>query len=219
MKLPFLEKYRAQIHGIKCDPMIEAISITLKSQLDSALTYHSYEHSDDVTGMAVALAADDGIEKHDLLLLGIAAAYHDSGFIEQRLNHEEIGASLAEEAMRNDVRFSSDDIKLTRQMILDTKLQAVGMSHEINTRLSPWLIDADLSNLGRPNFILQTNLLADELNIPIDMMFKESLILMDRHEWHSPAGRKVLGPQKLINKEALNADLNKNSSEVITKTN
>jgi hypothetical protein len=104
-------------------------------------------------------------------------------------------------------------------MILDTKLQAVGMSHEINTRLSPWLIDADLSNLGRPNFILQTNLLADELNIPIDMMFKESLILMDRHEWHSPAGRKVLGPQKLINKEALNADLNKNSSEVITKTN
>ena len=209
MRLPILEKYRAQIHWIKCDPMIEAISTTLKSQLDPALAYHSYQHSDEVTGMTVALAADDGIEKHDLLLLGIAAAYHDSGFIEQRLNHEEIGASLAEDAMRNDVRFSSDDIELTRQMILDTKLQAVGLSHELNTRLSPWLIDADISNLGRPDFILQTTLLAEELNVPIESMFKESLVLMNRHEWHSPAGNKVLGPQKRVNKEALVTNLNK----------
>ena len=207
MTLPILEKYLPQILRIKRDPIVDAISTTLKSQLDSALTYHSYDHSDEVTGMSVALAADDGIENHDLLLLGIAAAYHDSGFIEQRLDHEEIGADLAEEAMRADVRFSSDDIGLTRQMILDTKLQTVGMSHELNARLSPWLIDADLSNLGRPDFIIQTKLLAEELSIPIELMFKESLALMDRHEWHSPAGIKVLGPQKLANKDALMADL------------
>lgn len=211
MTLPILEKYRPQVLWIKRDPVVDAISTTLKSQLDSALTYHSYGHSDEVTGMSIALAAEDGIENHDLLLLGIAAAYHDSGFIEQRLDHEQIGANLAEDAMRADVRFSSDDIELTKQMILDTKLRTVGRSHDLNTRLSPWLIDADLSNLGRPDFILQTNLLADELNIPIDVMFKDSLTLMDRHEWHSPAGRKVLGPQKLINKEALKADLNKKS--------
>lgn len=211
MTLPVLEKHQPQILRIKRDPIVDAISTTLKSQLDSALTYHSYDHSDEVTAMSVGLAAEDGIENHDLLLLGIAAAYHDSGFIEQRLDHEEIGADLAEDAMRADARFSSEDIELTRRMILDTKLQAVGMSHDLNARLSPWLIDADLSNLGRPDFILQTNLLAEELDIPIELMFKESLALMDRHVWHSPAGSKFLGPQKLINRKALVTDLCKKS--------
>jgi hypothetical protein len=45
--------------------------------------------------------------------------------------------------------------------------------------------------------------------MPIELMFEQSLALMERHEWHSPAGGKVLGPQKRINKDALMADLNK----------
>ena len=155
--------------------------------------------------MAIALGASDQLDEHSLLLLGIAAAYHDAGFIEHRINHEVVSANLAERAMKADGRFSEEDIMLTRQMILDTKLDPTGSTHNVNTRLSPWLIDADLSNLGRTDFLEQTKLLADELDISMKLMLNESLTLMKRHEWQSPAGQAVLGNQK-----------HRNLSDVIT---
>lgn len=203
MQLAILEEQQAVISRIKCDPIIASVYSLLASQLDPSLTYHTKEHSDDVTDMAIALGASDKLDEHSLLLLGIAAAYHDAGFIEHRNDHEIVSAKLAEHAMKADGRFSREDIRLTRQMILDTKLQPDGPTHKVRTRLSSWLIDADLANLGRSDFLTQTELLADELHVPMDLMLKESLTLMNRHEWQSPAGTNNLGTQKDLNKNKL----------------
>ena len=105
--------------------------------------------------------------------------------------------------MKSDGRFSQDDIELIRRMILDTKLQPDGPSHAISSRLSAWLVDADLANLGRSDFLEQTRLLANELNIPMSLMLNESLALMNRHQWHSRAGEMTLGKQKDLNKSKL----------------
>ena len=78
--------------------------------------------------------------------------------------------------------------------------------------LSPWLIDADISNLGRSDFLKQTQLLADELDISIDTMLDQSIQLMNRHQWFSPAGRKILGPQKDVNVRELRAMLKRRPS-------
>ena len=203
MQLAILTEQEDLISQIKGDPVIASIHLRLASSLDPSLTYHTKEHSDDVTEMAIALGATDQLDEHSLLLLGIAAAYHDAGFIEHRIDHETISASLAERAMESDGRFTKNDISLTRQMILDTKLQSIGPSHKINTRLSPWLIDADLANLGRSDFLVQTELLAKELDIPMDLMLHQSLALMKRHQWYSPAGQVSLGAQKELNKAKL----------------
>lgn len=203
MQLAILEEQKTLISRIKRDPVIASVHSLLASQLDPSLKYHTKEHSDDVTDMAIALGASDQLDEHSLLLLGIAAAYHDSGFIEHRNDHEIVSAKLAERAMEADGRFSKDDIRLIRQMILDTKLQADGPSHKVRSRLSSWLIDADLANLGRSDFLTQTELLADELQVPMDLMLKESLNLMNRHEWQSPAGTSHLGTQKKLNKNKL----------------
>ena len=122
MQLPIHEKYKLQIERVKGDPIIASISAVLKKNLGSEFSYHSADHSDDVTGMAIALGSCDGLSEHKLLLLGIAAAYHDAGFIEQRTDHEVIGADLSTSAMKADGRFSSDDTNLVYRMILDTKL-------------------------------------------------------------------------------------------------
>ena len=203
MQLAILTEQKNLISQIKGDPVIASIHLRLASSLDPSLTYHTKEHSDDVTEMAIALGATDQLDEHSLLLLGIAAAYHDAGFIEHRNDHEIVSAKLAERAMEADGRFSKEDITLTRQMILDTKLQPDGPSHKVRSRLSPWLIDADLANLGRSDFLTQTGLLADELQVPMDLMLKESLTLMNRHEWLSPAGTSNLGMQKDLNKSKL----------------
>lgn len=203
MQLAILTEQKNLISQIKGDPVIASIHLRLASSLDPSLTYHTKEHSDDVTEMAIALGATDQLDEHSLLLLGIAAAYHDAGFIEHRNDHEIVSAKLAERAMEADGRFSKEDITLTRQMILDTKLQPDGPSHKVRSRLSSWLIDADLANLGRSDFLTQTGLLADELQVPMDLMLKESLTLMNRHEWLSPAGTSNLGMQKDLNKSKL----------------
>ena len=203
MRLAILEEQKSVISRIKRDPVIASVHSLLASQLDASLKYHTKEHSDDVTSMAIALGASDQLDAHSLLLLGIAAAYHDAGFIEHRNDHEIVSAKLAERAMEADGRFSKEDITLTRQMILDTKLQPDGPSHKVRSRLSSWLIDADLANLGRSDFLTQTELLADELQVPMDLMLKESLTLMNRHEWLSPAGKINLGMQKDLNKSKL----------------
>jgi uncharacterized protein len=203
LQLPIHEKYKLQIERVKGDPIIASISAVLEKNLGSEFSYHSADHSDDVTGMAIALGSCDGLSEHKLLLLGIAAAYHDAGFIEQRTDHEVIGAGLSTTAMKADGRFSSDDINLVYRMILDTKLNPTGPSHSITTSLSPWLLDSDLANLGRADFLEQTELLATELQIPIESMLEESLALMNRHHWQSPSGNQNLNEQKKKNKEVL----------------
>ena len=182
MQLAILTEQEDLITQIKGDPVIASIHLRLASSLDPSLTYHTKEHSDDVTEMAIALGATDQLDEHSLLLLGIAAAYHDAGFIEHRAEHEIISADLAEQAMKSDGRFSQDDIELIRRMILDIKLQPDGPSHAISSRLSAWLVDADLANLGRSDFLEQTRLLANELNISMSLMLNESLALMNRHQ-------------------------------------
>ena len=203
MQLPIHEEYKQQIERVKKDPIIAAIAAELTSNLGSELSYHSAKHSDDVTGMVVALGSCDGLNDHKLLLLGIAAAYHDAGFIKQRTDHEVIGANLSKAAMEADKRFSSEDINLVYRMILDTKLNPSGPSHDVTTPLSPWLLDSDLANLGRTDFLEQTKLLANELQMPLDSMLEESLSLMNRHRWQSPSGNQNLQVQKEKNKEVL----------------
>lgn len=203
MQLPIYEKYKQQIERVKRDPIIASISAELTLRLGSELKYHSARHSDDVTSMAVALGACDGLSDHELLLLGIAAAYHDAGFIKQRNDHEVIGADRSKAAMEFENRFSSEDINLVYRMILDTKLNLTGPSHYVTTALSPWLVDSDLANLGRYDFLEQTKLLAIELQIPMDSMLEEALSLMNRHRWQSPAGNQNLQTQKEKNKEVL----------------
>ena len=78
--LPILETEQEAVTRVKSDPVISSIGSLLASELDASLTYHSVEHSDEVLSLAVALAATDGLNARDLLLIGIAAAYHDSGF-------------------------------------------------------------------------------------------------------------------------------------------
>jgi uncharacterized protein len=203
LQLPIHGKYQLQIDCLKRDPIIASISAVLETDLGSELSYHSAAHSDDVTGMAIALGSCDGLSEHKLLLLGIAAAYHDAGFIKQRLDHEVIGAGLSTKAMKADGRFSSEDINLVYRMILDTKLNPTGPSHTVTTPLSPWLLDSDLANLGRTDFLQQTELLATELQIPIEAMLEDSLALMNRHQWQSPSGNQNLKAQKERNKAIL----------------
>ena len=193
--------------AIEAEPLVTETVDTLVSDLDPTLYYHCPAHTKDVLRQTLELAAADALEDRDVMLLAIAAAFHDAGFLQQRPKNEPIGAKMAVEAMAKSGRFSQEECGLVEQMILDRQLVMEGPAQISNSRLSPWLLDADLANLGRDDFWDQTTLLAKELNIDLQNMLPMTEALMKRHHWQSPAGKRLFGAKKESNFVALEREL------------
>lgn len=124
----------------------QPILTRLENELDSRFGYHNITHTLDVLEQAEVLAEQEKVtDKHDLLLLKIAAVFHDSGFLFVYKNHEEKGCEIASESLRN--VFSEEDIKKVCGMIMATKIPQTP-----NTLLEQIICDADLDYLGRNDF-------------------------------------------------------------------
>ena len=137
------------------DPIVRGILDRLRSELDASLAYHRPAHTEDVIQQALKLAQLDALDAHSMLLIAVAAAFHDAGFLMTRSGHESISADMATSAMVGDKRFSQADIDLVADMIMDTQVYQTGAVHRPNTSLSAWLLDADLANFGRDDFFEQ----------------------------------------------------------------
>ena len=118
----------------------------LENELDLRLGYHNLSHTLDVVEQAEVIAKQEKVEdKHDLLLLKTAAAFHDSGFLLVYKNHEEKSCEIASEALKN--IFNEEDINKIRGMIMATKIPQTP-----HTLLEQIICDADLDYLGRNDF-------------------------------------------------------------------
>lgn len=182
---------------------LASLSGRLKRELDTKLVYHSYFHTIDVIDQAIKLGSNAQLCDRDLEIITVAALYHDAGFLKQHHDNEPIGAAMAESAMRVVGDYSNSEIGLVSQMILDTKLIMHECAQNSNTRLSPYLLDADLSNLGRTVFWRQTEAVAAEIGINFDKFMPITRGLMERHNWQSDSARKLYGEQKEKNVKEL----------------
>lgn len=185
------------------DPMVTGIVDRLRRELDASLSYHRPAHTEDVVQQALTLAKLDALDAHSMLLIAVAAAFHDAGFLVTRSGHESVGADMATAAMAKDKRFSQKDIDIVANMIMDTQVYQTGAVHRSNTPLSAWLLDADLANFGRDDFFEQFHLVALENKIEPECLVSATIDLMDRHTWQSPAGSACFESKKRKNREAL----------------
>lgn len=187
---------------------ITSILATLKSDLHSSLDYHNVEHTIDVLEQVLCLADLAQLPHRDRELLVVAAIYHDAGFLHQKALNEPIGAELAAEAMLTAGGYSKSEIRTVKHMILDTTLLMDDCAQISNTDLSPYLLDADLSNLGRECFWEQTKAVAREAGIDFSDFLPISLGLMQRHSWQSDVGCQLYDQQKQQNIADLKSRLN-----------
>ena len=189
------------------DPIIRPIIAKLTTELDPSLKYHSIDHTLDVVKQSLQLAEGDQLNAKDKLLLAIAAAYHDAGFLFQKETNEPIGANMAANAMDGDDRFDEEQKVAVRQAILDTAVSESGALQTATGRLSPWLLDADVANFGRNDFMEKTSLLAMELRIQKIEVMSSAARLMDRHTWVSNSGFNIFSATKIKNRELLEKEL------------
>lgn len=124
----------------------EAIMTKLKNELAEHLTYHSYFHTLDVLNAAMQIAETEHISKEEVSLLRIAAAYHDSGFLEVYKGHELKSCEYA----RRDLpafEFTDEQIEIICGIIMATKIP-----QSPTTKLQEIIADADLDYLGRSDY-------------------------------------------------------------------
>lgn len=193
-----LEAAQAKLAELEQIPIVTEILERLSVGLPSELTFHSYLHIQDVLREAVIFAVHDYRSERELELLAIAAAYHDSGFLEDQEDHEAIGAQMAEEAMRRSGEYAEDEISLVRTMILDTRLitTPTGLKQKARTRLSEYLLDADLSNFGRGDFFERLDAHYLEVGAEREEELETTLDLMTNHDWCTSAARALRQKKK-----------------------
>jgi len=119
----------------------------LRADLADSLYYHGLHHTLDVTQAASALAEEEGISKHeDLILLKTASLYHDCGFLYVYQGHEAESCRIAAEVLP-DFGYNSEQIAEIVGMIMATKLPQSPQTH-----LEQIICDADLDYLGREDY-------------------------------------------------------------------
>lgn len=142
----------------------------LHTGLDRRLTYHCPEHTEDVLQQAERIAiAEDIADPKLLLLIKIAALFHDTGFLHTYKGHEIESCRIMEGHMK-DNNLTASDIDLIKGMIMATKVPQT--PHNLPEMI---LCDADLDYLGRDDFKAISDTLKDE--------FMVYGVIKNEHDW------------------------------------
>ena len=142
----------------------------LRNELPATRTYHCLEHTLDVYASAIDIAEKEGLVGEPLVLLKIAALYHDAGFILQDKEHELAGCRLIREVLPG-FGFATEQVEMICGMILATRIP-----QSPQDQLARILCDADLDYLGRSDFeAIGKTLLAE---------FRSYGVLSTEREWN-----------------------------------
>lgn len=191
----------------------EYVTTYFNSHEHSKLVYHNLNHTQDVVKATMQIANHYQLSDQDFFVVTVGAWFHDLGYFENCIGHEQIGADLAisflhQQGVSEEVR------EMVKQVILATQ-----MPQKPNTLLEKILCDGDLFHLGTPDFINKRKLMHEEVALlhqkkmsknewrKIDIAFLES------QTYHTDYCALLLNDQKLKNMMQLKEKLNESESK------
>jgi adenylate cyclase len=136
----------------------EIILDLLEKNLPSNLYYHNVKHTVDVVTEVELMGWAEGLDEESVLLLKIAALFHDAGHIVDYRHHEHEGTLLASQILPR-YKIPPHHIETICRLIMSTKLPPQPLD-----KMEAIMCDSDLDYLGRTDFIPVSNTLFKELN-------------------------------------------------------
>jgi class 3 adenylate cyclase len=136
----------------------EIILDKLENELPSYLYYHNVKHTVDVVTEVELIGWAEGLADEGILLLKIAALFHDAGHTISYDEHEFHGTRLVREILP-EFGYSEEQIEKICDIIMATKLPPA--PKDIYQEI---ICDADLDYLGRSDMIPVSNTLYKELS-------------------------------------------------------
>jgi len=180
------------------------------SHHDLRLTYHTLEHTQGVIKAARQIAEHYAISAEELLIVIVAASFHDTGYFEDIENHEEKSAALADRFLITH-QLSADVRQRVKNAILSTRLP-----QHAPDLLDQIVCDADLFHLGLPTFREQSKLLRKEienlrgLDISKKDWTQKDIGFLSTQSYHTDYARHLLDNQKAKNLNKLKRKLAEN---------
>ncbi|MFT2009106.1 Pycsar system effector family protein [Pontibacter sp. 13R65] len=149
------------------DQAKEYVSKLFQEKLSKKLVYHNYKHTFETANEALQLGQLHELSSEELQDLVLAAWFHDTGYINTYQDHEEESIRLASQWLEEQ-QYPVERIQQINACILATK-----HGREPKTLLEQILVDADLSNIGKPTFFATAELLRVEWEIFLDKFFTD----------------------------------------------
>jgi len=197
-------------------------AFTYICDLQPEYTYHNVDHTKMVVEVVNTLFEALPLTlcvKPDLLK--IAAHYHDTGYSNQPLNHEEGSCKIVADEMSK-FEFNDDDIYQVQSIIMATKIICIKDSNnELTMNQFPGndifrriICDADLYSFGSTNFFQIGSDLRNEFFYIVNKIYTDlewytfQLKFLQNHSWHTEQAKKLFDAKKQINLNCLFEKIN-----------
>lgn len=169
-----------------------------------ALVYHSIDHTKNVVEKAEEIAAHYQLSEREMLIIYIAAWFHDTGHLfTDIVGHEDKSIDLMREFMQGRI----EDETLVQE-IADC-IMATHMPHVPHNRLQEIMCDADTYHFGTKDFKITNKQVREELKLrnftaPLKEWEKNTLELLKQHKYFTSYCQQLLaaGKQKNIDRAA-----------------
>ncbi len=142
----------------------------LEKKLPKNLYYHNVKHTVDVVTEVELIGWAEGLNEEEVLLLKLAALFHDAGHIIDYKEHEHQSTVIAKEILGR-YNPSPSQIETVCRLIMATRLPP-----NPSDKLEKIICDSDLDYLGRTDFIPVSNSLFKEL--------KERQMIDSLNDWN-----------------------------------
>ncbi len=139
-----------------------------KEKLSKKYVYHNYKHTAEIAKEAGQLADEYQLPETEKEILVLAAWFHDTGYMDIYVGHEERSVELATAFLQQE-NYPPEQIQMVTYCILATKAgnQAGNLLEEI-------LADADISNIGKKTFFANAELLRAEWEIFLNKFYTDA---------------------------------------------
>ena len=193
----------------------------LRLELSANLSYHNVSHTEKVIEAAKQLSDDEELNDEDKTLVSTAALFHDSGFLNGAVDHEEKSCEIARQYLPA-YDYSPKQIDEICRLILATR-----NPQKPTNLLENILCDADLSHLGTDTFATVSANLYKELkhvnNVSeIERWPEYQMQFLREHKFHTSSAEKRFGSMKeknianlVKNYKPVQATLNQSNSDFV----
>ena len=177
----------------------EHASHILKHKLPEGFTYHNLLHTQQVVEATKEIGAASGLDEEHILILQVAAWFHDLGYVNTYVDHEEVGMEMASEFLKTQ-EAEPQLVERVLQLIEATKL-----NHAPRNLTEKVMKDADLYNLTTPDALQNSQNIRHEWEVFRNEYFtdkkwdKMNLYFLEDHEYYTNYGKEVLEAAKQKN--------------------
>ena len=189
--------------------LLEAVStyvtLFLSENLSDELIFHSINHTYEVVAAAKEIGSQCGLSEDEMLVLEVAAWFHDCGYANTYLGHENESKKIASDFLEN---FGCD--KDFTDAVLNC-IESTKYPSRPSSLVEKVLCDAYLYHLTRTNYPKYEKALRQEFEIFLQLMYSDeewmikNNCFLTNHHYCTDYGQKVLAHLKEINVRILYA--------------